>query len=508
MRGRTRRVVFFLHMTVILALSVGIGPAAGNRSFSSDKRGLPGDTARHALLGAYATREIVSGYEGGILTVERLMDHSTITVFGRDLPDAGSLWAFCDRTVCRATVMYDQSGSGNDAFQQEFANAPLVEPDNHTGIRLIFDCFEGQRIVPKFLILPDSISVSKNRLSVISRFKAYELDARSSPWQIGKQSDGDAIQAVNYYNFGMTIAFSSKGSGTGSISPQIATFVSPPTGQWSFQNDGFPAATGAPFPDSILKGGYIGGSPGGAPGRAVTAAGFDEVSAILIYSAALAEPEMTSLIRNALGKVYKDSETKRGNLVLIGESNTTMAASELARGWPRLLSDLVANQPVRLTNLGVGGRGLITGKPTFDMIFAAHGASICAQANSLNIAVVWPGANDIWASQISADDEMKALAALIRRIEASGCKVVVATEPDRAGPAKNLIEKNRLSDLIRSNAGAENYLVADVGRDPSIGLDGQARDRAYFVDGAHLTPAGAETAAAIIFQRIRAMLPP
>jgi lysophospholipase L1-like esterase len=142
------------------------------------------------------------------------------------------------------------------------------------------------------------------------------------------------------------------------------------------------------------------------------------------------------------------------------------------------------------------------------MIFAAHGASICAQANSLNIAVVWPGANDIWASQISADDEMKALAALIRRIEASGCKVVVATEPDRAGPAKNLIEKNRLSDLIRSNAGAENYLVADVGRDPSIGLDGQARDRAYFVDGAHLTPAGAETAAAIIFQRIRAMLPP
>lgn len=92
-----------------------------------------------------STRRVVSKWTGNLFTVTRATDLSTVTIttLPDGSPDVSTLAAFLNSAngIGYVSILYDQSGGGNDATQTTLASAPKIDMSIVTGsnIPLIFD---------------------------------------------------------------------------------------------------------------------------------------------------------------------------------------------------------------------------------------------------------------------------------------------------------------------------------------------------------------------------------
>jgi hypothetical protein len=194
------------------------------------------------------------------------------------------------------------------------------------------------------------------------------------------------------------------------------------------------------------------------------------------------------------------TDGRAANILLIGESNTAGNGNPLTPSYASILQGLLAPS-VRLVNIGAGGFTI----QQMETAFALKTGVVCADSAGA-VAVLWPGANDIWLTGSDAVTVWERIAAFIPKIQAAGCSVVIATEPDRGGSPLQIAAKDRLTKLIREYATQLGARIADVAADPNIGSAGSYANKTYFYDNAHFTSAGALAAASILQQAILSIL--
>jgi hypothetical protein len=116
----------------------GTGGSAGAAGAGAGGSGVPtatppGDIAAAAgtpMVAAHSvTRALYAGYGGKLFQARRASDGKTqdiSTAGAGGLVDVTALGAFCAGTTCTVARLYDQSGNGNDMWQDTVANQPSV----------------------------------------------------------------------------------------------------------------------------------------------------------------------------------------------------------------------------------------------------------------------------------------------------------------------------------------------------------------------------------------------
>lgn len=451
----------------------------------------PVRTDEHLPLVAYGTCRVVDGYAGPALQVQRAGDDARA-----DMPfdqegrfDWEALSKFSQGADVAISKWYNEGSLGHlgDAEQDDFKRMPLI-----SGQIRIADCPSVTTIASQnqFLQIPNAVAVNNNALSLILTARITSIKRFENLLLVGNKAAGDAIQLISYPAHGVSVSFArSAGNTPGLVNARVVSLVSTGAGHWTLRYGNGAAYSMIGFGDSILRGGTIGDVPEDIKGRAIKTTGGGEIASVLLYAHDLSVDEL-SAISDAVAVRFGISRTTNDTVVFYGESNTEGFGKEGYDGYVRQLADRLPKS-VRVINSGIAGLRMSEASEKYTALVAP----LFDASHRRNILFFWPGANDVWADQKTASQEMDNILAVIRLAKATGWQVIVATEPDRRGKEFQAREKNVLNSLITLHAIDAGYSLCPIGDSSLIGTSGQSADPAWFTDGAHFTIKGAQAAA-------------
>lgn len=207
----------------------------------------------------------------------------------------------------------------------------------------------------------------------------------------------------------------------------------------------------------------------------------------------LSSAEMVSFLHYAARKGVTIGARTRPNIVCDGDSLTVgevVSAVSDEQSWPWQLQGYL-DVPCDIQNLGISGR------TTEQMLtqFAGRASALYSPQSPKNIAVLFPGSNDLGnGGPVSAATLYTRVAALVAAYKSAGFTVVLLTVlPRTYGPDPPDFESKRqqyralvVPGLGGDKAGAD-YLL-DIGADPILGDAATPLNSTYFnADHVHLT---------------------
>ncbi|MGH3417464.1 MAG: arabinofuranosidase catalytic domain-containing protein, partial [Actinocrinis sp.] len=129
---RVRTALLATGAALALALGVAVGTAAPSRAATQEPCDIYAGAGTPCVAAHSTTRALYGAYNGSLYQVRRSSDNSTLNIgvlSAGGVANAAAQDSFCSGTSCVITVIYDQSGRGNNLTQAPGGGA-AGGPDN------------------------------------------------------------------------------------------------------------------------------------------------------------------------------------------------------------------------------------------------------------------------------------------------------------------------------------------------------------------------------------------
>lgn len=445
---------------------------------------------------AVGTTLLVAGYGGPCCRVQRVSDSTQQDIgFVNGMIDIAALSTFSGAWTIEllVTKWYDQSGLANDLVMATATNMPRIRKANAWGglYGLTFDGFaaaSGGTQVAKNFPIPAAVTLDRqaNTGFTVNGLKASYNS--NGTLELGSAS----IRALPFANAGAAGAQLLTG-GVG-ITGTRWNRMNPSLNGWRLRSGGsdlytdLSTATAAAQAAGSATGGFVGKSASGAQ-----FAYRGEIYAWVQYSAALSDADVTA-VKAALTSAYGLDYSQTTLIVVEGDSisegtSDTYMMNNIRQALPYI------NKDAHLYNLALHGTTAAIEYPRRVAKFAG-----VAQAGATKKAVLFGlGSNDINNSTTASTLWTTLCLPYIQYLIGLGYAVVVATLiPRGAFTAPQETERLAYNDLVRNNAVAQGYVVADYCALPEFDAQADASNATYyFTDNTHPTSAGYAKMAAV-----------
>ncbi|MET0271243.1 MAG: GDSL-type esterase/lipase family protein [Sphingomonas sp.] len=532
------------------AIVAGSAGAAGGQSYALKVRARSGDgarevaeTLRFAATGAapagsylpavsiapqsvHATAAVVAGWGGALMQLARVQDGATMAVApGSDqFASLSAVDSWAGASAVAVATWHDQSGNGNDATQASAGNRPLFARAN---------ALRGRPAFTTGIVAASGMTGSTflNRAGVTNARQAVTVISVMAPiggpevatngyWGLG--TDGTAGANLTLYRdvsgnlariYPLANAAASAGMPTPSSGqPSVFTLRSG-TGTNALKLRVNGAETSAATATALaLTGGYIGKGTFASASRGPAHHLFEAV-----YPGVLADPEVAQ-IEAYLAGLFDIAMAPTRALVFDGDSITNGITDSPVYGRNLPFQTLpLLDTRVYAPDFAIFGQ-------TSAQIHARRAATIgqgYAGTRTRNVIAALMGSNDIagLASGAIVGGETaiwgNAILPYAQAMKAAGFALVLGTVIPRswAGSAQDRSEREgvrqALNALIRDNAGAQGYAVADYGGLAALS-QGDALNSphpaTYGVDLIHPSAAGYAPMAALLAQAANPLL--
>lgn len=457
----------------VAAQGFGIGGPmniwVNNTSGSSNNASITLPSAN--LQAIYSTIQY-QGWGGKCLQVERTSDSATMDIgFVNGVCDIASAMTFAGGTTPLVTKWYDESGNGNDATQATAANMPVFTNFNMINNIPGVTAWNGTQL----LLLPAGFSTNMQSTTV---FSIHSLIAFNGlPWALNTTFSGGACllmgdQATDDF---LTNAFTSTG---------LYSYMQPEVTVSTF------GASSATYQiNEVLQTGITASPSETALGGSLFALqnspnyqNEGQIYTVAIYSNVIGQSTIQTN-KNNLYATFGINKNNATRIVYDGDSITEGYQSTQGVNKEFQVVPLLTH-PADIRNVGVFGR-LFSTCLSNETVNVLNSFSV---AYTNNIVLIGAGINDINAGTTGASLFTTDLVPYVTAAQGAGYKVIVATllfDAGSTGPAE--IQRQAYNTLVRANAVADNYTVAD---DDSIVALQNPQNPADTADGLHPTSAG------------------
>lgn len=449
----------------------------------------------------YGYTRLVTGYAGKCCRVVRASDSATQDLdFVGNIVDVGTAVSFAAGSALTVDIFYDQSGNARDALQTTANNRPTFSPTNAwRGVQgMTFNSFvatSGGTQVRKFMTIPAGVTADRQNVTTLMVTAPRAGYNKNAHMELGTDT---VTRALFYSDVGNTGNIVHRGSGSAPV-----TVVGDRFARSNPSVNGYRGAAGGYtmyLDDRVITGltaGTAGALAGGLIGSSVSAL-FDfrgEGFAYVVYPAALSDADV-NLVRTALQNAYgyATATSQTTQLTFEGDSITEGASDTLLKNNMRLTYELL-NKDVHLYNMAVHG----TTWATENARRVAKWGSFARAGVTKKIAVMGLGSNDMIAGVAATVWATDALP-YMQYVMGQGWTLVMNTVLPRGDiSAAQYDQLLAFNNLIRVNAAAQGYYVADYNANPAFNTQASASNATnFFTDTIHPRTAGYQIMAPIL----------
>lgn len=429
-------------------------------------------------------------WNGNCLRVQRSSDSTQLDIgFVNGVCDIASAMAFAGSGTLSVVKWYDESGNANDATQSNVGIAPvftnLNEINNIPGITN----FNASGA----LILPNTLSTNTQSETVFAVHAPLSLGG--GVVELNQTYAGGNVLLMGLGIFPDSIlnaaTFSSTNLYSNMQKPEVSVFTSGPSSKTYNLNEHLATGIGTTAANTTT-GGFLENASNGYVywGQEYTVA---------IYNTVIDQSTIQSN-KNNLYSTFNISTNLQNQVIFDGDSITFGQGSTLGINNPVQASPLL-KYPINIRNIGVSGFQLttnLTNEP--NSVLAAYDPSL-----TTSIVLIAGGINDIDAGTTGANLFNNTLVPYVSAAVSTGYKVIVGTLLcNSAATTGENTERQNYNTLVKANAVADNYTVADYDSIPQLQCP---HTTGYSSDGLHPTTLGYSVMAPVAAGAINALLP-
>ena len=453
-------------------------------------------------IAAYGTRRLTAAYAGPAINVVRASDGAALDIgfLQSGALDETLLAGFCASTECRVAKWYDQSGTGNDATQDAPIARPAIRLSHRTGnaLSLIWDFEMTSGAPPRYLVLPDGVSLSSGDMGLLWTGRFHNASMISPLVELGTDDDP--------FGFGFWDAHGDfyigdakhvgELPGHASTTPAIGLISTSPDGTiTNFRNH--LVAIGKLI-SATHQGGFIGKT------KAFDQYGMIELSSLILYPRSLTPAERFYGMQ-AMSETFAIPQQQQDTYVVDGDSISQGIASLYLQSYQRDMERLLPSGLV-LYDAAWAGKSLGGPNGLIDRFrpFTSHLYNPNARNNILSVLA---GTNDLQNGE-TGEHVFELLKRYATAARQTGFKVVVCSViPRRSFTPAIETERQRLNSLLASRWQDIADGFVDLAADPLLGpTDALSDHNVYITDGTHLTDFGYQTLAGDMAQVVNRLM--
>jgi lysophospholipase L1-like esterase len=435
---------------------------------------------------------MIESYTGSAVRVVRASDSAAqdigFNASGAGL-DMAAATTFAGGSELSVDIWYDQTGNGNHITQTTAANRPRLRPQNawRGSQGILFDSFaaaSGGTPRDTFLRLPAGMSIDRRAHSAFFTVGLNASYNSNGTLELGTANPPRLVHLSNVNNSGSTVVGGSSTTTTRfpRMNPTVCSMVGRAA---SYGLSIGPVVTShAVVSEGLMSGGRVGGSLSGG-----NFAFRGDWYSVVIYPAALSDTD-AGLVRDALqGATATSAYTQTKRIVVDGDSISEGTSSSFLQNNIRQALAFVA-EDCHIYNMSVHGTRASIEFPRR----VAKQNSIATTGVTKSVTVYGFGSNDLSNSTTGSDLWTTLVLPYIQWAKAQGEDVVVGTViPRKTSGLIAGFDAQRLiyNDLVRNNAVAEGYTVADYCALPEFDTADDADNLAFYnADKTHPNSAG------------------